>query len=84
MDGGGALGRDEILGAVANFVVSRSVTKEPFVAGVTSVPVSGKVLDSADFASMVDACLDGWITAGRFTTEFERSLARYVGARSSL
>lgn len=84
MDRGGALGRDEILAAVANFVGSRFVAKESFVAGVTPVPVSGKVLDSTDFASMVDACLDGWITAGRFTTEFERALARYVGARSSL
>lgn len=84
MDDGVALGRGEILAAVANFAGSLSGTKEPFVAGVTSVPVSGKVLDSMDFASMVDACLDGWITAGRFTTEFERALARYVGARSSL
>lgn len=84
MDGGRALGRDDILAAVADFGGAQSDTKEPFVAGVTPVPVSGKVLDSTDFASMVDACLDGWITAGRFTSEFERALARYVGARSSL
>jgi CDP-6-deoxy-D-xylo-4-hexulose-3-dehydrase len=28
--------------------------------------------------------LDGWLTAGRFTTEFERALANYVGARSAV
>lgn len=84
MDGGGTLGRDEILAAVADFAGALSETEESFVAGVTPVPVSGKVLDATDFASMVDACLDGWITAGRFTSEFERALARYVGARSSL
>ena len=84
MDGGAPLARHDILAAVANFAGSLSGTEGSFVAGVTAVPVSGKVLDSADFVSMVDACLDGWITAGRFTNEFERALARYVGARSSL
>ncbi len=46
--------------------------------------MSGKVLDPADFAALVDASLDGWLTAGRFHPLFERGLARYVGARSAL
>ena len=49
--------------------------------GESSVPVSGKVLDPEDFAALVDACLDGWLTAGRFHPLFERGLAKYVGAR---
>ncbi len=49
--------------------------------GETPVPVSGKVLDADDLAALVDSSLDGWLTAGRFTQEFERKLARYVGAR---
>ena len=46
--------------------------------------MSGKVLDPEDFAALVDASLDGWLTAGRFHPLFERKLARYVGARSSI
>jgi CDP-6-deoxy-D-xylo-4-hexulose-3-dehydrase len=46
--------------------------------------VSGKVLDPDDFAALVDSSLDGWLTAGRFTQEFQRKLARYVGARGSV
>jgi CDP-6-deoxy-D-xylo-4-hexulose-3-dehydrase len=42
------------------------------------------VIDHEDIASLVDACLDGWLTAGRFTEEFQRSLARYIGVRDSL
>jgi CDP-4-dehydro-6-deoxyglucose reductase, E1 len=42
------------------------------------------VLDPDDFAALVDASLDGWLTAGRFHISFERALARYVGARSSM
>ena len=57
---------------------------QDFVPGETPVPVSGKVLDTSDFVSLVDSSLDGWFTAGRFTEEFQRSLARYVGARKAL
>jgi CDP-6-deoxy-D-xylo-4-hexulose-3-dehydrase len=28
--------------------------------------------------------LDGWLTAGRFTADFERKLAQFIGARSAL
>jgi len=56
----------------------------PFVAGLTPVPVSGKVLEAEDFAALVDSSLDGWLTAGRFTEKFQRALAKYVGARSSV
>ncbi len=55
-----------------------------FVPGESTVPVSGKVLDSNDFVSLVDSSLDGWFTAGRFTDDFQRKLARYVGARKAL
>lgn len=48
------------------------------------VPVSGRVLDPEDFAALVDASLDGWLTAGRFHPVFERTLARYVGARGAV
>ena len=55
-----------------------------FTPGEDSVPVSGKVLTSEDFSALVDSSLDGWLTAGRFTVEFERQLAQFVGARSAL
>ena len=55
-----------------------------FLAGKDSVPVSGKVLYSDDFTSLVDSSLDGWLTAGRFTTNFERSLANFIGTRHAL
>lgn len=55
-----------------------------FVPGETPVPVSGKTLDPSDYVAMTEAVLDGWLTAGRFTQEFERGLSRYVGARSGV
>lgn len=60
------------------------LSEKEFIAGESAVPVSGKVLDSHDFVSLVDSSLDGWLTAGRFTKQFERELADFVGARSAL
>jgi CDP-6-deoxy-D-xylo-4-hexulose-3-dehydrase len=63
---------------------AESLKSADFLPGETPVPVSGKVLDPSDIASLVEASLDGWLTAGRFHEDFERALARYVGARSAL
>lgn len=60
------------------------LSKPDFIAGETPVPVSGKVLDPSDFVSLVDSSLDGWLTAGRFTEDFERKLGKFVGARKTL
>lgn len=75
--------RKSILKDVRHFA-EEALEPATFVPGVTPVPVSGKVLDADDFASLVDASLDGWLTAGRFTQAFERALAKYVGTRSAL
>ena len=75
--------RAEILASVREFGEVASEAKA-FVPGETPVPVSGKVLDAADYVALVDASLDGWLTAGRFTEQFQRALAKFVGARSSV
>ena len=75
--------REDILAAVRDYAKRKLATSE-FVPGTTPVPVSGKVLDPDDFAALVDASLDGWLTAGRFHPMFERALARYVGARDAV
>ena len=46
-----------------------------FVPGKTPIPASGKVLTEEDLANLVDASLDMWLTAGRYTTMFEQALA---------
>ena len=62
----------------------KSLQKPDFIPGESAVPVSGKVLDADDLVALVDSSLDGWLTAGRFTRDFERELAKFVGARSAL
>lgn len=50
-----------------------------FMAGESIVPPSGKVLGAKELQYMVDASLDGWLTAGRFNVAFEKRLGEYFG-----
>ncbi len=74
--------RTRILELVAEFQ-GEAFPSRTFVPDESPVPVSGKVLDASDMVSLVDSCLDFWLTTGRFATEFERTFARYFGVRSA-
>src|SRR3984957_17763651 len=74
--------RQQILELTAQYHAEKFAARE-FVAGTSTVPVSGKVIDAADMCSVVDSALDGWFTTGRFAETFERNLARFVGVRSA-
>lgn len=75
--------RSEILKDVQSWFDTNNPTSK-FVPGVTPVPVSGKVIDGNDISTLVDSALDGWLTSGRFTEQFQRELARFVGTRDAL
>ena len=75
--------RASILSDVSTYATT-ALEQPQFIRGESVVPVSGKVLYPDDYAALVDASLDGWLTAGRFHDLFERALSKYVGARSAL
>jgi CDP-6-deoxy-D-xylo-4-hexulose-3-dehydrase len=54
-----------------------------FIPGETYIPPSGKVLDADDCAHLIDASLDMWLTAGRFASQFEPTLAKKFGKKLS-
>jgi CDP-6-deoxy-D-xylo-4-hexulose-3-dehydrase len=58
-----------------------ALAPQAFVPGQSSVPVSGKVLDSTEIESLVEASLDAWLTTGRFAAQFEREFAAFMGVR---
>ncbi|MBS0483389.1 MAG: lipopolysaccharide biosynthesis protein RfbH [Proteobacteria bacterium] len=53
----------------------------PFIPGETYIPPSGKVVDAEDCATLVDASLDMWLTAGRYADRFESELAGRFGRK---
>ena len=75
--------RNRILDLVAEYH-REAFPAEPFLPGVSPVRISGRVFDDTDVASLVDASLDFWLTAGRFADTFEKEFARYFGVRAAL
>jgi len=57
---------------------------QAFIPGETVIPPSGKLLGEEELQNMVAASLDGWLTTGRFNTEFEKKLAAFLGVKYCL
>lgn len=75
--------RENIFKLVKNF--HQKHRKEMiFEPGKTVIPPSGKLIGEEELVSMVDASLDGWLTAGRYNMAFERRLAKYLGVKHVL
>lgn len=74
--------RDKIKSLVSEYVVSGS--KNEFIPGESWIHYAGRVFDENEYLHLIDAILDGWITSGRFSEEFESSLSSYLGSYSSL
>jgi len=70
--------RQQISQLVEQFA-NESLAPTPFIAGLTVIPPSGKLIGSKELQLMVEASLDGWLTTGRFNDDFEKKLAKYLG-----
>lgn len=45
------------------------------------IPYASRVYGHEEMCNLVDAALEFWLTAGRYTQEFERSFAAYLGVK---
>ena len=45
------------------------------------IAYASRVYDEKEMCSLVDSALDFWLTTGRFSDEFEREFARWIGVR---
>jgi CDP-6-deoxy-D-xylo-4-hexulose-3-dehydrase len=55
--------------------------KRSFEAGKTRIPYAGRVYDHEEMVALVDSALDFWLTAGRYSEQFEREFAASFGTR---
>jgi CDP-6-deoxy-D-xylo-4-hexulose-3-dehydrase len=75
--------RAEIATLVSTYAKEQYKEKQ-FEPGKTVIPPSGKLLGEEELQNMVAASLDGWLTTGRFNTEFEKKLAAFLGVKYCL
>ncbi|OLP18622.1 lipopolysaccharide biosynthesis protein RfbH [Leptolyngbya sp. 'hensonii'] len=75
--------RQDILQRVAAYHAAAFPARS-FVPGQTPIPVSGRVFDQTDLIYLAEACLDFWLTTGRFAAQFEQEFAQGLGVRHAL
>lgn len=45
------------------------------------IPYASRVYDSEEMVNLVDSALEFWLTSGRYTEEFEKEFAKYLGVK---
>ena len=75
-----AQARKEILDLVAEYCEAFHNKKKSFEEG-DRISYASRVYDSREMVNLVDSSLDFWLTAGRYTDEFERKMAEYLKVR---
>jgi CDP-4-dehydro-6-deoxyglucose reductase, E1 len=80
---GAAETREEILDLVARYHGERHGSR-PFEAGRDPVRYAGRVFGPEELQLLVDSSLDFYLTASRFTEQFEAAVADYLGLSDAL
>ena len=60
---------------------SKKFVQKKFEPGKTHIPPSGKKLGTEELKLMVNASLDGWLTTGKYNSEFENKLAKFINVK---
>lgn len=72
--------RQQILDQVAEYCRTFHNTKKDYTEG-ERIPYASRVYDEQEMVNLVDSSLEFWLTSGRYTDEFEKKLAEYLGVR---
>ncbi|MCF0131523.1 MAG: lipopolysaccharide biosynthesis protein RfbH [Pseudobutyrivibrio sp.] len=71
--------RQEILDKVAEYCATYHNPKEYHTGD--RIPYASRVYDHEEMVNLVDSALEFWLTSGRYTIEFEKLFAEYLGVK---
>lgn len=72
--------RENIKDLVEKYYLQFHMNNRSFQPG-DRIPYAGRVFDEREMSSLADACLDFWLTGGRFSERFERELGQWLGVK---
>lgn len=78
--------RNDILAKTAQYyrLVHKEKAEAAFIPGASRVNYAGRVFDENEMVNLVDSALEFWLTYGRWSKDFEKGLADYLGVRFAL
>jgi len=65
-------------------MVHKPQREKEFIEGKRRINYAGRVFDEAEMINLVDSALDFWLTYGKYSKEFEKDLADFLGVRYAL
>jgi len=75
--------REQILSKVKDFYFARR-GRTKFISGKDYISYSGRIYNQDELINLVDSSLDFWLTAGRYTKQFEKEFAKFLGRKYCL
>lgn len=72
--------REQIKALIAQYYYDFMEKKEEFRPG-DHISYASRVFDEKEMQALTDATLDFWLTAGRFSDQFEKDFASWIGAK---
>lgn len=72
--------KKQILDMVADYCNTYHNQKGPFQEG-DRIPYASRVYGQEEMCNLVDSALEFWLTSGRYTDEFEKKFADYLGVK---
>ena len=72
--------REAIKALITEYYHDFKEKKEPFKEG-DRISYASRVFDEKEMCSLTDAMLDFWLTTGRFSDEFEKNFAEWIGVK---
>ena len=71
---------DEILEKVREYCEKYHNIPKEFTEG-QRIPYASRVYDADEMVNLVDSALEFWLTAGRYTKQFESDFSEYLGVK---
>lgn len=72
--------REQIKEMVAEYYRDFKAKKDDFKEG-DRITYAARVFDEKEMCALTDATLDFWLTTGRFSDEFEKNFAKWIGVK---
>lgn len=72
--------REKIKAMVTQYYHDFKEKKKVFKEG-TRIPYASRVFDEKEMQALTDAALDFWLTTGRFSEQFEKEFASWIGVK---
>lgn len=73
--------RQEILDLVTDYCQEYHINNKKAYEPGDRIPYASRVYDAQEMVNLVDSALEFWLTSGRYTDEFEKKLADYLGVK---